>query len=176
MVLRGPAAVLETPRLVVISETASLASALVDLLRAEGFGVFQVRNAEEASAFAWPPDSAPRLLIAASNTRTSESVARWRAGTLGGTELVVVGSRDPELRSSSHLHVVALPLIPDDFLTMLRRLLSGRERDGRARERRAGLPRPPTRTVRGERPSAARVQPLIEAYPSLEESPKPHRV
>jgi hypothetical protein len=112
-----------SPGVVVIGETPSLASAVVELLQAGGVGVVAVRDLGEAEALAHQgrPPSRP-LLITASNGHHCPTVERWKAGCLKDSELVVVGTRDPQLRSSAHLHIVPLPLVPTDLLELVRSL------------------------------------------------------
>lgn len=110
---------------VVIGETPSLASALVELLETEGVGVIAVRDLREAEAMARKGPLPPRpLLISASNRHSCPTARRWRMGSLHESDLVVVGTRDPMLRSSGRLHVVPLPLVPEEFLTLVRDLSS----------------------------------------------------
>jgi len=129
----------ERPRLVVVGETPSLASALVDLLRSEGLAVGVVRDVREAAALPPKAPSAPRLFISASNSRHCETADRWQAGWLEGTDLIVVGTRDPDLRSEGRLHIVPLPLIPAEFLALVRSLLEGPPAPTPRRTRRAPL-------------------------------------
>jgi hypothetical protein len=108
---------------VVIGETPSLASALVELLETEGVSVVAVRDLCEAEALAGKgPGRGRPLLISASNGHYCPTARKWREGSLRDSELVVVGTRDPELRSSGHLHVVPLPLVPGEFLELVREL------------------------------------------------------
>ena len=108
---------------VVIGETASLAAALVELLETEGVGVVAVRDLQEAETLAGKGPVPPRpLLISASNGHYCPTARRWPEGSLRDSELVVVGTRDPGLRSSGRLHVVPLPLVPADFLNLVREL------------------------------------------------------
>lgn len=116
------------PRILIIAETPSLASALEELIRSSGDPVEQVQDAGAAVRRCAARDPPP-LLLAASNTHHCESVLRWREGALGPCHLIVVGSRDPGLHSSNGLHIVPLPLVPREFLRLLEGLLADSDRD-----------------------------------------------
>ena len=117
----------------VIGETPSLASALVELLETEGVGVVSVGDLREVEALAGKgPLAAHPLLISASNGHYCPTARRWREGCLRDSDLIVVGTRDPGLRSAGHLHVVSLPLVPDEFLTLVRELAPKRLAKARA--------------------------------------------
>jgi hypothetical protein len=114
---------------VVVGETPSLAASLVELLEADGVSVVSVRELREAEALVRSGSLEPRpLVISASNRHYCLTARRWRMGSLKESELVVVGTRDPLLRSSGRLHVVPLPLIPEEFLGLVRNL-AGRAAD-----------------------------------------------
>ncbi|HXQ48698.1 MAG TPA: hypothetical protein VN842_02825 [Thermoplasmata archaeon] len=118
---------------VVIGETASLAAALVELLETEGVGVVAVRDLQEAETLAGKGPVPPHpLLISASNGHYCPTARRWPEGPLRDSELVVVGTRDPGLRSTGRLHVVPLPLVPSEFLNLVRELRSHSQSPGRA--------------------------------------------
>jgi hypothetical protein len=108
---------------VVIGETPSLASALVELLETEGVRVVAVHDLREAELLAGKdPLPAHPLLISASNGHYCPTARQWPEGSLRDSELVVVGTRDPDLRSCGRLHVVPLPLVPTEFLDLVREL------------------------------------------------------
>jgi len=114
---------------VVVGETPSLAASLVELLETDGVRVVSVHELREAEALVREGSLDPRpLVISASNRHYCPTARRWRMGSLRDSELVVVGTRDPLLRSSGRLHVVALPLIPEEFLGLVREL-AGRTPD-----------------------------------------------
>ena len=115
---------MDQPELVVISETLSLAAALKELLEAAGFQKVLVHDPRRMGGLIVARETARApILVAASNTYDSSSVRSWKMGMFPATHLVVVGSRDPQLRSEGKLHVVRLPLVPRDFLNLIRRLL-----------------------------------------------------
>jgi len=109
----------------VIGETPSLASALVGLLEADGLPVIEVHDievAEEIETAHGCREGHP-VLICASNGFHCESAQRWKKSSLKDSDLVVVGTRDPLLRSTGHLHVVPLPMRPGELLELVHRLL-----------------------------------------------------
>ncbi len=115
-----------SPRIVVVAETPSLARSIGDLLETEGMDVITVRDSGRELVGQLEPDEAPvSLVISASNGFYCETARRWMRGEISGVDLVVVGSRDPDLRSGPRVHVVGLPLVPGAFLRLVRHLLDG---------------------------------------------------
>jgi hypothetical protein len=106
-----------------VEETPSLGSSLVALLEAEGLTVRRFSDLAAAEQFHADRRSAHRLVLVASNAHYCPSASRWALGPLGDAHLVVVGTRDPALRSAGRLHVVHLPLEPARLLELVRGLL-----------------------------------------------------
>jgi hypothetical protein len=109
-----------------IEETPSLAGSLVALLEAEGVTVRRCPDLAEAERFHAAGPAPPRVVLVASNAHYSPTASRWALGPLREAHLVVVGTRDPALRSAGRLHVVRLPLEPVRLLELVRSLLSDR--------------------------------------------------
>lgn len=112
---------------VVIGETPSLGEALVDLLRSDAIPVHYI-TAEPQRTREHLPRSV-RVMIVASNSPFSPAARGWLAGEYSPRELVVVGSRDPALASARQIHRVPLPLDPERFLGLVRKLLAGEGTD-----------------------------------------------
>jgi hypothetical protein len=115
----------------VVEETPSLAGSLVALLESDGIAVRRFPDLRAAEQFHERAPSAHRLVVVASNTHYCPSASRWALGPLREAALVVVGTRDPALRSAGRLHVVHLPLDPPRLLELVRSL-GGRETAGAA--------------------------------------------
>ncbi len=112
------------PWVLVVSETPSLARSITDLLESDGHRVATpVDPGREFLRRLKDREEPVRLVISASNGFYCETARRWMRGEVQGVDLIVVGSRDPGLRSGPHLHVIGLPLAPDAFLTLVRSLL-----------------------------------------------------
>lgn len=115
------------PRVLVVAETPSLARSLSYLLESAGIATDTVPTLEG------PESKGPSanvgdypLIIAASNGPFCSSARRWAQGGFTGSELIVVGSRDPALGRSPEIRQVGLPLRPGDLLELVReRLASG---------------------------------------------------
>lgn len=106
--------------LVIINENPSLAAGLSDLFEAEGYRVCCAKDLRDAERLLSEiSESEHPLLVAASNGHYSPAVNGWREGRLSAVPLVVVGSRDPGLRSKGLLHVVHLPLNVARFLAVI---------------------------------------------------------
>lgn len=106
--------------LVVITESPSLAAGVIDLFEAEGYRVCCARDLAEAEKLVSSAEATGRpILVAASNGHYSACVNGWRSGQLSSLPLIVVGSRDPSLRSRGQLHVVHLPLDVTRFLRLV---------------------------------------------------------
>jgi hypothetical protein len=130
------------PWVVVVAETPSLARSISDLLESDGEHVRTVVDpGRELTRHLKDLDRPVRLVISASNGFYCETARRWMRGEIGGVDLVVVGSRDPNLRSGLGVHVVPLPLAPDAFLAQVRGLLD-RAPAATVRSRRRVGPRP----------------------------------
>lgn len=132
----------------VVAETPSLARSISDLLEIEGFRVRSVTDPRQELSHELDGEGrSVSLVICASNGFGCETARRWMRGEVSDLDLVVVGSRDPDLRSGAHIYVVGLPLAPDAFLTLVHHLAErarGEERGGPSRTvRRPG--RPPRR-------------------------------
>lgn len=107
----------------IVAETPSLADSIDDLLRADGIFADTVPDCYSGlGGWVRRHGHSPYLLICASNAHRCETVRRWFSGEVGAMELVVVGSRDPGLRSRGNLHLVSLPLSPVKFLEMVHAL------------------------------------------------------
>lgn len=120
-----------TLELLVVEETPSLANSLVALLEAEGLRVRRFSDLAAAERFHTDVKGEHRLVLVASNSHYCASASRWALGPLRDAHLVVVGTRDPALRSAGRLHVVRLPLEPERLLELIRGLL-GNEAVGAA--------------------------------------------
>lgn len=107
----------------VVDETPSLGGSVVSLLEAEGFAVRRFADLHGAESYHTGTCATHPVVIVASNAHYCPSAGRWALGALRDADLVVVGTRDPALRSAGRLHVVRLPLDPQGFLELVRRLL-----------------------------------------------------
>ncbi len=110
--------------ILVVRENPSLASALADLFQADGLAVSTVRSLEELSrgpAGELRPSAA--IVVVASKGFDSPTTREWATGKWNDTDLVLIGARDPGLRSRGRFHVVPLPLVPKELLRMVHSLL-----------------------------------------------------
>ncbi len=108
----------------VVGESPSLAGSLVSLFEAERISVRSfpdLLSAEQYHARAGAPHP---LLLVASNAYLSPSAEGWAGSVLRNAHLIVVGTRDPALRSEGRRHVVRLPIDPDGLLFLVRRCLA----------------------------------------------------
>ncbi len=113
------------PWVVVVAETPSLAHCIADLLESDGHRVTTVATPGRPLTQRLRRTDAPaRLVVSASNGFHCETAHRWMRGEGEGLDLLVVGSRDPTLRSGPRVHVVRLPLVPDRFLELVRSSLA----------------------------------------------------
>ncbi|HYA10349.1 MAG TPA: hypothetical protein VEH10_01570 [Thermoplasmata archaeon] len=107
----------------VVDETPSLGGSVVALLEAEGLAVRRFADLHGAESYHNGTGAAHAVVVVASNTHYCASAGRWALGPLRDADLVIVGTRDPALRSAGRLHVVRLPLDPQEFLELVRGLL-----------------------------------------------------
>jgi hypothetical protein len=114
------------PRVLVVAETPSLARSLSYLLESAGIPTdtvptLDVPTLEGEESWATTTEPAGHsLIIAASNGPYCATARRWVQGGFPGTELIVVGSRDPTLTRASRIRQVELPLRPGDLLELVR--------------------------------------------------------
>jgi hypothetical protein len=130
------------PPILVIAEAASLGTAVVDLLVADGLEVERVDAL--APEVATRPEAAgplPEVVVSVPGNRPSGTYRSWAKGPYRGVPLVIVGTRPAEPVSNDLVHLVTLPLSPQGFLRLVRRL--------------AGLPEPTSPPPRGDRESGA---------------------
>jgi len=111
------------PEVLVVDETPSLGSSVVALLEAEGVSVRRFADLHAAERYHARAGAPHPLVIVASNTHYCPSANRWAVGDLRDAHLVVVGTRDPALRSVGRLHVIRLPLQPSEFLELVHELV-----------------------------------------------------
>ena len=121
----------------VVDETPSLGGSVVSLLEADGLAVRRFADLHGAESYHSGAGGSHPVVVVASNAHYCPSASRWALGALRDAHLVVVGTRDPALRSAGRLHVVRLPLEPAGFLELVRALL-GNSTDSTARS--ASLP------------------------------------
>jgi hypothetical protein len=114
---------MDPPDALVVAETASLGSAVYDLLVAGGLRVEKVDDLGEAlRRLADVGRPLPRVLVSTPANRPSETARRWAGGPFTSIPLVVVGSRDPTSPSVERIHFVTLPLSPPRLLELVRNL------------------------------------------------------
>ena len=111
-------------RVLIVAETPSLARSLSYLLEAAGIATDTVPTLEPVaqSASAGPARPAD-LIIAASNGPYCVTARRWSPAEYPGTQLIVVGSRDPSIASVPKIHRVGLPLRPAALLDLVHEYL-----------------------------------------------------
>jgi hypothetical protein len=107
----------------VVGETPSLGRSVRDLLESANVRCRLVSDLSTQDLEAWTPGQEPLVLVAC-NEAYCRTARRWARGELQGSELVVVGARDPELRGVPGARVVPLPLQREPLLTLLRDLIS----------------------------------------------------
>lgn len=118
---------MDRPPILLIGETPSLADAVAELLEGEGLRTHAVRSSQEAlSIQSRVPNRMQDLIVVVSNSFRSEATALWQRGELRSRGLVLIGTRDPYLRTGGGLHIVSLPLVPDRLVTLVRDLADGR--------------------------------------------------
>lgn len=111
------------PEVLVVGETPSLAGSVVALLESEGLAVRTFTDLHGAESYHARAGAPHPLVVVASNAHFCPSASRWALGDLRDAHLVIVGTRDPALRSAGRLHVVHLPLEPQRFLELVHGLL-----------------------------------------------------
>ncbi|MCI4372279.1 MAG: hypothetical protein L3K02_01340 [Thermoplasmata archaeon] len=113
---------MESPGVLVVGETPSLGRSITDLLESGDVPVQYVIELAHEMPFS---DLASRfpVVVAACNGLYCTTARRWTRGELPNVELVVVGSRDPVVLSDGAVHRVPLPLLPAQFLRLIRELL-----------------------------------------------------
>ena len=112
---------MQARRVVVVAETSSLAASLSDLLRSAGIAADMVTPLEALETLGERAGPVPAvLLLVASNRRHCPTARRWLHGEFPGTDLVVVGPRDPALAGAPQVPRVALPLRPEELLELVR--------------------------------------------------------
>jgi hypothetical protein len=113
------------PRVVVFRETPSLAASIAELLELDGIAVALepsvCRVLQLGSMAEYPP---PSVLVSTSTGYASDLVQDWQVGPFRDADLILIGPRDSDLRSAGRLHVARLPLVPEDFLNLVRGLLA----------------------------------------------------
>jgi hypothetical protein len=115
---------MERRGVLVVGETPSLGRSIADLLESGGIPVQYVLDLGTP-----PPLSGPAhrygVIIAACNVPHCVTVHQWSRGPLSNLDLVVVGARDAAVIPGARLHLVELPLLPSQFLGLIRQLLEG---------------------------------------------------
>ena len=106
-----------------VDETPSLGGSVVALLEADGLAVRRFADLHGAESYHTGAGGSHPVVVVASNAHYCPSASRWALGALRDADLVVVGTRDPALRSAGRLHVVRLPLEPQNLLELVRDLL-----------------------------------------------------
>lgn len=113
------------PSVLVVAETPSLARSLACLLESAEIASDTVAALEGGEATAASTERARHpLIIAASSGPFCVTARLWVQGGFPGTELIVVGSRDPNLPKVAQIRQVDLPLRPDELLGLVRERLS----------------------------------------------------
>ena len=118
------------PEVVVVAETPSLGSAVLELLIAEGLGATKVDELAEAVRTYQESGGLPRLLVCASSNRRCQTAWQWATGPFAAVALVVVGTRDSTLPEARRIHFVTLPLSPTVLVELVRTLVRRAPRDG----------------------------------------------
>jgi hypothetical protein len=113
----------------VLGETPSLASSLAGLLEVEGIPVLMRPSLARAGRTRrGEPASQLPVLVSTSTRHSPDLLREWREGPFRESDLILVGARDPDLRSEGRLHVARLPLVPDEFLALVRKLIAKADR------------------------------------------------
>jgi hypothetical protein len=118
---------MEGSEVLVIGETPSLGRSIIDLLESGNVRARYVLDVGPELPMTTPRHRT-RVVIAACNGLYCATARRWARGELPNVDLVVVGSRDPTVVGGGNLHVVPLPLMPAQFLALVRRLLESPDR------------------------------------------------
>ncbi|MGA8542037.1 MAG: hypothetical protein WB947_00620 [Thermoplasmata archaeon] len=114
----GPSPVL------VVGETPSLGRSVADLLESGNIPYRFVYAIESEIPLETLFERYP-VVISACNEVFCSTARRWSRGELPGVRLIVVGSRDPALRSMSGLRQLSLPVLPARLRSLLRTLFDG---------------------------------------------------
>lgn len=109
------------PRVVVVGETPSLGRSVSYLLDAAGIPIDTVATLDPITSRS---PTLPPLIIAASSGPMCATARRWLQGAYPGSDLIVVGSRDPTVSAAPSIHQVALPLRPGDLLELVRQRIA----------------------------------------------------
>jgi hypothetical protein len=115
---------MELAPILVVGETPSLGRSIVDLLESGSLPCQFVLDLEEVGPLANLSERYP-VVVAACNEAYCSTVRRWSRGEFPRVSFVVVGSRDPALRSVPGLRTIPLPLVPDRLLSVIRSLTDG---------------------------------------------------
>jgi hypothetical protein len=112
---------------VVMRETPSLASALTDFLDGEGIpAILRPIAPLEGILRGGAVPAGASILISTCSAFRCEIVEQWQAGAFPDTELIVIGSRDPAVRTGNGLYRIDLPLSPSELLALVRERLERR--------------------------------------------------
>lgn len=97
---------------------------LAELLDVEGIPVTLVPSLEYVQRNPWYDEGGgPLVLVSTSKGYGAETVRQWREGPFRTADLILVGVREPGLHSEEHLHVTRLPIVPEEFLELVHRLV-----------------------------------------------------
>jgi len=115
---------MESPEVLVVGETPSLGRSITDLLVSGDVHARYVHDVRSEEPLANLAHRFP-VVVAASNSPFCQTARQWARGEIPGVALVVVGSRDPVLADlPKKVHLVPLPLIPSQFLELVRELIA----------------------------------------------------
>ena len=147
-------------RVVVVGETPSLGAAVNELLLSDRYDsrlVSSLESAERLLRGHRPSD--PTVIVTAANGAFCATFLLWPKSSLRDLELVVVGDRYRTVVPSPHVHVLRLPIDPEELLGLVRRLLESR----RSVRRSGGTRRLPV--VREPMLGIDRLEPEIALHP-----------
>lgn len=106
---------------IVVAETPSLGRSVLDLLEARGLKGHLVLDLPPALPPEWLGSRDP-VVVVACNSPFCRTARRWSVGEFPGVRLVVVGSRDPILRTLPGVESLPLPLLPTALLNAVENL------------------------------------------------------